>query len=446
MKIKIIVTILPLFLLLGCPAANTNSGIEHKVGFNENGEPFYNFQYQNENEFVLGLMKEIYFWNDDMNVIGDVNSYETPQAVMSALQTDKDRWSYIVEKSINDAYYSGGEVLGFGFYCEFVRQDDGIILLRISSIQEDSSLYKEGVRKGDSLLSIDNLSLTTSDESIVNSLGQLINNKLTDGNSHSLQIDTQLYGVKEISVSPESIDIKTIHTKQIYEKENIKIGYMTFSHFIEPSADELIEAFDFFSLNEIDELIIDIRGNGGGRVSIAGYFIDILLGNKNAGNISMKFKFNSKYEDENMTYVISDVGYDFDFNRIVFLTDGNTASASELLINSLRPYLDVILIGRNTHGKPVGMSSYENGDYVYLPISFQLVNAHDYGDFFDGIEVDSYIYDDFSYNYGNPEDPIIAEALTYLTTNILSNTRSVPDDARFLYPELEGFKGIVGLF
>ena len=90
----------------------------------------------------------------------------------------------------------------------------------------------------------------------------------------------------------------------------------------------------------------------------------------------------------------------------MFLTDGNTASASELVINSLQPYLNVLLIGSNTHGKPVGMSGYEHGDLVYLPISVHIVNALDNGDFFYGIEVNSYILDDFSYDYGNPEDPV----------------------------------------
>lgn len=446
MKKRIIVILLPLILLLGCPISDTKSSRPHKVGFNENGEPFYNLQYQNENEFVLELMKEVYLWNDEMNIIDDVNSYESPQAVMRALQTDKDRWSYIVEKTVNDAYFTDGEIIGFGFYYIFVLQDDNTYLLRITSIQEDSELYKAGVRKGDSFISIDDMSLLALDLEKVENLWWSLHDKLIDGNSHVFQIESNRIGLIDISATAGIVKIKTIHKKKIFKKENKNIGYMTFSHFIRPSADELIEAFDFFNINEIDELIIDLRGNGGGLVDITSYFVDILIGNKQAGNISMTYLFNSNYEDENMSYIISDVGYDFDFNKIVFLTDENTASASELLINSLNPYLEVILIGSNTHGKPVGMYSFENGDYVYLPISFQLVNAFGYGDFFGGIGVDFNIYDDLSYDYGNPDDPIIAEALAYLGSGIFSNVRSISEYSRSFNPEIDGFKSIVGLF
>lgn len=443
---KIIVVTCLLCLLLSCEISEKDPIISHNVGYNEDGEPYYNFPYQNNKEFVFELMKEVYLWNEEINPIDDVNSYETPQDVMNALRTDIDRWSYIAEKEVSDSYYHDGEMLAFGFYFIYVLQDNGSYLLKITSIQEDSELYKAGVRKGDSILAFNDMDLIASDLDMVHELWWSLNDTLKELNTITIQIQSNMHGVLDLSVSPGIINIKTIHSKKIFTQDDIKIGYMSLSSFISITNDELTETFDFFSINSIDELIIDLRGNGGGLLNTASYFIDILLGETQAGDTSIILEHNSKYEDTNSAYIITDVGYDFDFDRVLFLTDHRTASASELLINSLKSYTDVILFGNTTSGKPVGMHGYEHDDFIYFPIAFKFVNADYYGDFFDGIRVDFYLDDDLNFDHGDPDDPIISEAIEYLTTGYITKSRSVLDKNRFYIPHNYGFRESIGLY
>src|SRR5690554_1398328 len=91
-----------------------------------------------------------------------------------------------------------------------------------------------------------------------------------------------------------------------------------------------------------------------------------------------------------------------DLSRVVFITTGNSASASELLINGLFPYMEVTLVGQDTYGKPVGMYIFtsESFDWAFVPICFKILNANNEGDYYDGIPVDIPANDGVSYPFG----------------------------------------------
>lgn len=439
-------------LLLSCPSTNDTPKTEHKVIINEDGSSTYLFEYNNDNEFVYELMKEVYLWNDEMETLDDVNKYESPEDVMEALQVELDRWSYIEDKTVNDNYFNNGKMFGFGVNFFYAPQKDKTLELKVGHIQEDSELYEKGIRKGDTLVSIDELFFKTDgigDDSIdyANTSLRSLHAKLTDGEAHTFNFKTKDNITYEYKLSPKYVEIKSVYMKKIFEENGKKIGFMTFSHFIQSSFYELVETFDFFELNGIDELIIDLRGNGGGMVNVAGFIIDILSGNKHAGKTSVSYIFNSNYEDQNINYLISNRGYNFNFDRVFFLTDNYTASSSEILINCLKPYLDVVLVGFTTHGKPVGMFGYEQGNKVYMPISVKFVNSKGEGDFFEGIKADSFVLDTMNYDYGKKDDPVIAEALNYIKTGFQSyNSRSIEPEISIIGYELEGFRAFVGLY
>lgn len=451
------IVLLFLIILLACEVDKKNitespinlfSGYadQPKVGFNQNGEPYYNFEYSTNNEFIYGLMKEIYLWNEDTPELTDVNAYETPMDVMNALRADQDIWSYMITKEEYLSYFSEGEFLGYGFSYTFVEQDIDIYTLRVTSMQENSVFYSHGIRRGDILSTVDDIEFTDIHKTEAEVLWFSLYEKLNDGSSHDFTFISNNVGDISINAEPSETNIKSINSRMVYNFDDMNIGYMAMEHFIEPTADELIETFDFFTLNAIDELIIDFRGNGGGQIYIASILIDILLGDNQSGNISYKYKFNDKYSHENFSVDITYSGYDFDFNRVVFLTDRWTASASELVISSLEPYIDVILVGETTHGKPVGMIGFENNDNVYFPISFKIDNANDFGGYYYGLPVDSFVYDEISYDYGDPEDPVVGEAIRILTTNQYSNTRSLYNKEKLYFRVDSALHIISGLY
>jgi C-terminal processing protease CtpA/Prc len=106
--------------------------------------------------------------------------------------------------------------------------------------------------------------------------------------------------------------------------------------------------------------------------------------------------------------------------RLVVITTRSSASASELIINSLRPFIPVAVIGDTTYGKPVGQYGFNFCEKVLVPVAFSLRNANDEGDFFDGIAPTCAASDDITHQLGDPAEASYAEALTYLRTGACS--------------------------
>ena len=103
--------------------------------------------------------------------------------------------------------------------------------------------------------------------------------------------------------------------------------------------------------------------------------------------------------------------------KLVFLTTGNSASASELAINTMKPYLgnNVAIVGETTHGKPVGMAGRTNGSYIYFLINFMVENSIGFYDYFNGLPPDCAVSDtDYTHALGDPDEALLHEALYYI--------------------------------
>jgi C-terminal processing protease CtpA/Prc len=122
-------------------------------------------------------------------------------------------------------------------------------------------------------------------------------------------------------------------------------------------------------------------------------------------------------------------------SRLLVVATRGSASASELLINALRPYLTVVVVGDRTYGKPVGQYVLPFCDKVIAPVSFSIRNIADQGDYFDGIPADCAADDDISHDLGDAEESSLAEALSVLSTGECSlkeataRSRRAGDDA-----------------
>ncbi len=113
--------------------------------------------------------------------------------------------------------------------------------------------------------------------------------------------------------------------------------------------------------------------------------------------------------------------------RIVFITTGATASASEIVINGLEPFVEVAIVGSTTFGKPVGQLGFAFCERVLRPASFQTVNADGEGEFFAGIAPDCEAEDDLSKPLGDPREASMAEALHLLETGTCSTPAATID-------------------
>jgi hypothetical protein len=120
--------------------------------------------------------------------------------------------------------------------------------------------------------------------------------------------------------------------------------------------------------------------------------------------------------ENNTTTFFRRLGNSVSLSRLVVIATGNTASASELVINGMDPHVEVTIVGANTFGKPVGQVGLEFCDQILRPTAFQTMNANDFGDYFDGLPVDCPAADDLNVAVGAATDPNMVAALGFLAT------------------------------
>ncbi|MFT7194878.1 MAG: carboxyl-terminal processing protease, partial [Rheinheimera aquimaris] len=219
------------------------------------------------------------------------------------------------------------------------------------------------------------------------------------------------------------VTTNTVLHRSVIEQDNKRIGYLVFNSFIELSESELQQAFAYFAIQGVEELVLDLRYNGGGLIRVANQLSTQIAQRNVQGQVFVKYRYNDKNTAKNNTTLFS-LGAgstSLNLDRVFILTTASSCSSSELVINALSPFIDVVQIGGTTCGKPVGQQPDQIGNYVLFAINFQTVNALDQGDYFDGLVPECQVPEQINGDWGIADDPLYAEALQYIRTGNCSN-------------------------
>jgi C-terminal processing protease CtpA/Prc len=200
----------------------------------------------------------------------------------------------------------------------------------------------------------------------------------------------------------------------VLNQGDLKIGYMVFQDFIQTANDELDEVFNSFLAANVDEVIIDLRYNGGGFVDVAEHMAGWLIGKDFGGETFLYYQHNNKLTALDKVYSVPVKSDGLSLDRIFFIGTSNTASASELLITGVKPFVGSILAGSTTHGKPVGMYNISISDYMTFPVCFKYSNKNHEGDFYNGLAPDIPADDDLTRDFGDPEEASLKAILDYI--------------------------------
>ena len=389
------------------------------------------------------IMQQVYLWNDQMPQISP-EDYATADQIIDALRYEKDKWSYIQPEEEYDNFFEKAEYKGYGFRMAFDEADR----LRVAFVYKDSPFGRAGV---DRSWTIDKIN----EKATAGLTGPQINALLENETNTFELIDTQGNTVTK-ALTKDKIGINTVLLSEVIDNGNTKVGHLVFNSFLATSIDELKPVFQEFQAAGITELILDLRYNGGGRVNVGEYMATNIVGDKGAGRIFLKYAYNDSIQSEidanpelteRYTELFDTPDYPLNLDRLIVLTSKGTASASELLINGLRPFMEVVLIGENTHGKPVGSFPFRFGGYAISPISFKVVNDRGEGDYFDGFVPGSFIIDDLNHTFNDPEEARLKEALSYINTGVLSNAGArLQPTTNKREIELTGFRQEIGAF
>jgi len=364
------------------------------------------------NEWVYRNMQDYYLYAD---TVPDVNpaDYATSVELLRDLRFEElDPFSGISNAvARQDFFLTGGS---FGFGNGFAFDDDGN--LRITFVFNDSPFGRANVQRGDIVVSINNepISDILNSGRFVEVIGDRDNPitnvwTFTDGETGSL---------KEASIAQGEFTVNSVLHDFIYEHPSFagSIGYIVFSDFINTSAAELDAVLANFASEGVSELILDLRYNGGGLISVANKLSSQIGGPDLAGLIMTITEWNSTYSALNTQDLFELATPSLDLDRLVVIGGPATASASELVKNSLEPYMDVVLIGERTAGKPFISRSKVYCGQALNAMDSQSVNANSVS-VAGGIEADCYAADDVTRRFGGIGDNIegmVLKALDYV--------------------------------
>ncbi|MBC7470896.1 MAG: hypothetical protein H7322_16360 [Ramlibacter sp.] len=221
-------------------------------------------------------------------------------------------------------------------------------------------------------------------------------------------------------------------TRIVNSPNGRKVGYILFNDHNQGAQDELIAAFDALRNGGVNDLVLDMRYNTGGFLYVAQTAASMVTGPQSDGRVFEQLRFSARRRAETAasTYLFSsrvqtaETVYprgtplpQLNLPRLYVLASGQTCSASESIVNSLRGIdVDVILVGSATCGKPYGFHRQDNCGLAFFAIEFQGYNAKNFGDYTGGFKATCPVADTFSSVLGSTAEPLLAGALQHIDT------------------------------
>lgn len=403
-----------------------------------------------QNARVFSLMKDAYLWYSEVPDV-DPSTYSSPDALLDALRYKKlDRWSYLSKKTADAAYYGEGTLVGLGLR----MRHDSAGFVRVALVYEGSPAGDAGLRRGDTILTLNGE--TTADIDANGSWDSILGED-KEGVPVAMTLADENGQPKALTLVKRPFQLTTVAARRIIHRGDRAIGYLYFDRFITPAEGELKSAFQWLTSEGAEDLILDLRYNGGGLIDVALALGGLIGGARTEGERFSELLYNDRHLGWGGEQIFEKSPESLDLARVFIITTSSTASASELLINGLRPFLGVTLVGDATHGKPVGMDAWPVCDLVAHPVSFRMLNADGEGDYFQGLGPDCYAGDDFSAPLGDETEASLAEALNVLQFGACSVSSGPPASSAgtgvaAVAPRsstalpLRGFSGEIGAF
>lgn len=381
------------------------------------------------NRFVKENMEIYYFWNDLIpKGLNPETEIDTKAFFNKMLNKPEDRWSIITEDAEALANSLRGIEKTFGHQFRLFRLGGTPRVFGIVTyVLPDSPADRAGIVRGDLFDRIDGIELN-----IDNYPGLLFSRDQYAISFSELAEGQLLNSGRSLMLEAETIQENPVFYKSVIDKGAHKIAYLVYNQFIPDFNNELIDAFREFKAAGVNDLVLDLRYNPGGSISTS-LVLASLTAPRNAAeaqSVFVRYLWNELIRDyfidqegEDSPQLVSKLEpqeYNLDLDRIFILVTRSTASASELIINGLSAYMEVILIGQeNTSGKYTGSITISDPQkrhsWAIQPIVLKTANALGIADFADGFSPGYAIQDDYFSPLGSLDEDMLAKAYELIT-------------------------------
>ncbi|PKB17694.1 S41 family peptidase [Flavobacterium sp. 5] len=427
------------------------------------------------NNFVWKGLNLYYLWQADVPNLSDkrfanqaelnkfLKGYSKPEDLFNALRVDKsiDRFSWIVTDYLElEGVLQGitkNDGMDFGLYRKSL--DSKEIFCWVHYILPNSDASTKEIQRGTIFYGVNGTQLTVDNyQTLLNSENYTLN--LADYNAGTITPNG-----KSVNLTKTVLSENPILINKVIETSGHKIGYLMYNGFYPNYDTDLNDAFGSLKSQGITDLVLDLRYNSGGSVQTAVYLASMITGqftNKVFSKQRWNDKINSYFESEKpqalKNLFVNKIGStplnSLNFTKVYILTTKSTASASELVINGLKPYIDVIQIGDITTGKNVASITIydsptfgkENRNpthrYAMQPIVLKTTNADDFGDYFNGLTPTYSLKENLNNlgTLGTDSEPLLSTAIGQITgtAKMLKTTQGKT------FPYFQDSKSIIG--
>jgi carboxyl-terminal processing protease len=358
-------------------------------------------------------MQRSYFWRTQLGA-GTAASATLDAYFQSLLFKPTDRFSFTQPTASFEQTFTEGRRTGYGYTLTW---NAAAQLLQVRSVEPLSPVARAGLARGDTILSIDGRSpaqVLVGDPGPVTSAGvlRIFDIQNVAGIRRTLQVSSE-----DFALTP----VAGLNTFAVARSNGstARVGYLAYHQFTSYSSTDMRNAFDTLRGSNIDELVLDLRYNGGGSVAVSRDFASYVGGAATGGKVFAQLRFNDLNQGSNATYSFNNLFASQQLpplSRVVVIASGDTASASELVINGLKPFMPVVLVGETTFGKPYGFIPRSYCGTTYSAVSFDSVNSQGAGGFTAGFAPDCNVADDLTRGLGDTQERRLRVALNYIAT------------------------------
>lgn len=391
-------------------------------------------------EWIYEEMSFYYFWNDDISK-DEPSGDEDPESYFYNLLDNNDIFSFISDDAEAIKEEMTGTILAMGFSSSYgLFSNSNNLFAVVEYVYRDSPAEKAGLKRGDIILKINGERLTndnylklSSNEGFSLGFGEYNGNGIIDAN-------------REMNIATGQIELDPVIYSEVMTVDNQKTGYLVFVDFIAGENDKWLKslgnAIGEMKEEGITQLIMDLRYNPGGEVKVAEYLASAIapVSVVNSRDVLVRYTYNENLTDHftgvqgvdspNLLSRFAPNINNLNLDNVIFLTTHSTASASELVINGLEPYMDVTIVGEPTFGKFYGaFLLFDENDppkhnWAIAPITLKYANADGVTDFANGLTPDIFLEDDMLHakDFGDDSDPMLATAIAYLKGEIIDNS------------------------
>lgn len=404
------------------------------------------------NTWVTDNMRDVYYWNTSIPSNGSLDFKKEPLEFFKTILYSEDRFSWLQDADDLDDGLSGVSTsVGLGITLIGIQNSQSVFLTVRYSLK-GSPAHAAGIKRGDLITQINNQSLTR------DNYGSLLNIYYGEA-PFTVQIanieGTTIVNDRQVSLTPvQRFQEHAVHLDTVITTPSgKKVGYLFYNRFLNEQINELLQVFNRFKQAQVDELILDLRYNGGGGIFISGVLSGLIHKNFNEQDIFISYKWNNNYRDDDYSYyrlfggnsnnsaeklnadqiVTNMKSLNLGLDRVFVLATGNTASASELVINNLRPFMssaNVIQIGEKTVGKNQGSITIKDErtpqriKWGIQPIVVLLANRDGHGDYPNGLLPTLPAVNENQYLPYSPlasfDDPLFNQAIKVIDPSVVS--------------------------